>query len=331
MPEVLDGSFELMDGLLYPVYRIALIVAGLAVAVLLYVLVSKTRVGMLVRAGGHQRAPWWRALGVDIRRLFMLVFGFGAMLAGFAGILAAPILVVEPGMGRQPADPCVRRHRHRRHRVDPRRLPGGPSSSALSTRWDAGFATDIAKLALSPSAANDVGPAIASMLIYVLMAAVLFFRPLGAVPGAWAGEAAMTTIPPRKLLPRRPRRRPLRPRPGWRRLPWAASRRWTRETLIALTAFALFALLPVLAAGLEDTFMVFFAIRVMVFAIAAVSLSLILGFGALVSFGHAAYLGLGAYSVAILAEHGYWGRDDIAAGDVARLRPFRRGSPARSA
>ncbi len=115
----------------------------------------------------------------------------------------------------------------------------------------------------------------------------------------------MTTIPP-KTPPRTSPQAPVQAPAGMAAAPVVASRRWTRETLIALTAFALFALLPVLAAGLEDTFMVFFAIRVMVFAIAAVSLSLILGFGALVSFGHAAYLGLGAYSVAILAEHGYW-------------------------
>ena len=85
----------------------------------------------------------------------------------------------------------------------------------------------------------------------------------------------------------------------------AAPRR-SRETVIAAVAFLLFALLPPVAMVMEDTFFVFFAIRVMIFAIAAVSLSLILGFGALVSFGHAAYLGLGAYSVGILAEHGYW-------------------------
>jgi len=84
------------------------------------------------------------------------------------------------------------------------------------------------------------------------------------------------------------------------------ARRWSREALLATVVFALFAALPVVAAAMDDTFIVFFTIRVMVFAIAAVSLSLILGYGAMVSFGHAAYIGLGAYSVAILAEHGVW-------------------------
>ena len=71
---------------------------GSAVALLLYLLVGHTRVGMLVRAGATN-APMVSALGVNIRRLFMIVFGFGTMLAGFAGIMIAPILSVEPGMG----------------------------------------------------------------------------------------------------------------------------------------------------------------------------------------------------------------------------------------
>src|SRR5215218_5871059 len=98
IPELLSGSVEIADGLLYPVYRLAIIAAGLAVAALLYVLVSHTRIGMLVRAGATN-AAMVSALGVDIRRLFLIVFGFGAMLAGFAGAMVAPILSVEPGMG----------------------------------------------------------------------------------------------------------------------------------------------------------------------------------------------------------------------------------------
>ena len=98
VPEWLSGSVGYADGLLYPVYRLAIIGAGLTVALPLYLLVNHTRIGMLVRAGATN-APMVSALGVDIRRLFMLVFGFGAMLAGFAGAMVAPILSVEPGMG----------------------------------------------------------------------------------------------------------------------------------------------------------------------------------------------------------------------------------------
>src|ERR671917_982362 len=98
VPELLSGSVEMPGGLPYPVYRLAIIAAGIAVALLLYGLVNHTRVGMLVRAGATN-APMVAALGVNIRRLFMVVFGFGAMLAGFAGAMVAPILSVEPGMG----------------------------------------------------------------------------------------------------------------------------------------------------------------------------------------------------------------------------------------
>ncbi|MHC5654196.1 branched-chain amino acid ABC transporter permease [Stappia sp.] len=88
--------------------------------------------------------------------------------------------------------------------------------------------------------------------------------------------------------------------------PATARRGRVPELVLALIVFVAFALLPPVAGALDDSFIVFFAIRVMVFAIAAVSLSLILGFGAMVSFGHAAYLGIGAYCVGILAENGIW-------------------------
>ena len=97
-PALLQGGVTLMPGLQYPLYRLAILAAGLGTAALLWLLVERTRAGALVRAGATN-APMVPALGVDIHRLFMLVFGFGAMLAGFAGVMAAPILSVEPGMG----------------------------------------------------------------------------------------------------------------------------------------------------------------------------------------------------------------------------------------
>jgi len=100
LPELLSGSVPLMEGLRYPVYRFAIIGVGLAVAGGLYLFVNHTRVGMLVRAGASN-AAMISALGVDIKRLFTIVFGFGAMLAGLAGVMVAPILSVEPGMGDQ--------------------------------------------------------------------------------------------------------------------------------------------------------------------------------------------------------------------------------------
>jgi branched-chain amino acid transport system permease protein len=180
IPDLLSGSVTLMHGLLYPVWRLVIIGAGLAVAAGLYVLVGHTRIGMLVRAGATN-AALVSALGVDIRRLFMLVFGFGAMLAGFAGILIAPILSVEPGMGDTIlilAFVVI--------------VIGGIGSIrgaflaalmiGLVDTLGRSFAVDVLRLVMGPSPARTVGPALASMLIYVLMAIVLYLRPAGLFP-----------------------------------------------------------------------------------------------------------------------------------------------------
>ncbi len=180
MPEVLSGSVALMPGLLFPVYRIALIGAGLATALALYLMINRTRVGMLIRAGATNPAMV-SALGVDVRRLFMLVFGFGAMLAGFAGALVAPILSVEPGMGDNLlilAFVVI--------------VIGGIGSIrgaflaalmvGLIDTLGRAFGPQMLRLALAPAAASQTGRALAPMLIYILMAAVLFQRPSGLFP-----------------------------------------------------------------------------------------------------------------------------------------------------
>lgn len=180
VPELLSGSVVLAPGLLYPVYRIALIGSGLAVALLLYLLVSRTRVGMLVRAGATN-APMVSALGVDIGRLFMIVFGFGAMLAGFAGAIVAPILSVEPGMG----DNLL-------ILTFVVIVIGGIGSIrgafiaalmvGLIDTLGRAFGVEILRLVMTPSAASQTGRSLAPMLIYILMAAILFFRPSGLFP-----------------------------------------------------------------------------------------------------------------------------------------------------
>ena len=180
IPEIFSGTIVLMPGLLYPVWRVVIIASGLAVGLLLYLLVSRTRVGMLVRAGATN-ARIVSALGVDIRRLFMIVFGFGTMLAAFAGAMIAPILSVEPGMGDTMlilAFVVI--------------VIGGIGSIrgaflaalliGLVDTLGRSFAIDILRLVMPPSPARTVGPAIASMLIYVLMALVLYFRPGGLFP-----------------------------------------------------------------------------------------------------------------------------------------------------
>jgi branched-chain amino acid transport system permease protein len=180
LPDALSGGVTLMPGLIYPVYRIALIGVGLATALGLYLLISHTRVGMLVRAGATN-AAMVSALGVDIRRLFMVVFGFGAMLAGFAGALVAPILSVEPGMGDNLlilAFVVI--------------VIGGIGSIrgaflaalmvGLIDTIGRAFGPQALRLVLAPAAANQTGRALAPMLIYILMAAVLFLRPSGLFP-----------------------------------------------------------------------------------------------------------------------------------------------------
>ena len=180
IPELFSGSIVIMPGLLYPVWRLVIIASGLAVALLLYILVSRTKLGMLVRAGANN-APMVSALGVDIRRLFMIVFGFGTMLAGFAGIMIAPILSVEPGMGDTIlilAFVVI--------------VIGGIGSIrgafvaalliGLADTLGRSFSVDILRLVMAPSPARTVGPAIASMLIYLMMALVLYFRPTGLFP-----------------------------------------------------------------------------------------------------------------------------------------------------
>ena len=179
-PPELQGSIELIEGLQYPVYRLAIIAVGIAVAAGLYLLVTRTRTGMLVRAGASN-PEMVSALGVDIRRLFMIVFGFGAMLAGFAGALAAPIFSAEPGMGDDlliTAFVVI--------------IIGGVGSVrgafiaalmvGLTDTLGRSMITDGLKLMLDPSSANQIGPALASMSIYLLMAMVLFFRPAGLFP-----------------------------------------------------------------------------------------------------------------------------------------------------
>jgi branched-chain amino acid transport system permease protein len=180
IPEILSGSLVLMPGLLYPVWRLVIIAAGLATAAALYGLVAYTRLGMLVRAGASNPGMV-SALGVDIRRLFMIVFGFGTMLAAFAGVMIAPILSVEPGMGDTIlilAFVVI--------------VIGGIGSIrgafvaalliGLVDTLGRSFAVDILRLFMAPSPARTVGPAIASMLIYLLMALVLYFRPTGLFP-----------------------------------------------------------------------------------------------------------------------------------------------------
>jgi branched-chain amino acid transport system permease protein len=180
VPEAFTGSVLLAPGQLYPIWRLVIIASGIGVAALLYVLVTYTRLGMLVRAGATN-ARMVSALGVNIERLFMIVFGFGTMLAGFAGVMIAPIISVEPSMGTNILILALVVI-----------VIGGIGSIrgafvaalliGLVDTLGRSFSIDVLRLVMAPSPARTVGPAIASMLIYVLMAIVLYLRPAGLFP-----------------------------------------------------------------------------------------------------------------------------------------------------
>lgn len=177
IPPILEGSVSLVGNLRYPFYRLAIIVVGLLTAVGLYMMINHTRIGMRLRAGAAN-APMVSALGVDIRRMFMVVFGFGAMLAGFAGAMVAPILSVDPGMG----DTVL-------ILTFVVIVIGGIGSIkgafvaailvGLVDNIGRTFGPILLRMVLDPSAASQTGRTLAPMLIYILMAAVLFFRPSG--------------------------------------------------------------------------------------------------------------------------------------------------------
>jgi branched-chain amino acid transport system permease protein len=180
LPAGLSGHVQLLPGVPYPAYRVLILAIGMTVAVLLYMLVAHTRLGMLIRAGASNRAMV-AALGVNIRLLYTLVFGLGAALAGLGGLLAGPIYTVQPGMGEEILI-----------QVLVVIVIGGIGSirGAVVGAVVVGMVDTLGRAFLRPllgsvlpaSAADNAGPALASMLIYILMAAVLFFRPQGLFP-----------------------------------------------------------------------------------------------------------------------------------------------------
>jgi branched-chain amino acid transport system permease protein len=182
LPPQMLTAVQILPGIYYPLYRLVIIVAALAVAALLYLVVMRTRLGMLIRAGASNR-EMVGALGVNIRLLYTLVFGVGAALAGFAGAMQAPILTVQIGMGENIlilAFVVI--------------IIGGIGSIrgafvaailvGLIDTVGRAFLPDILHLVLSTNAAATLGPSLSSMSIYMLMAAILVFRPEGLFPAA---------------------------------------------------------------------------------------------------------------------------------------------------
>ncbi|EKE76299.1 branched-chain amino acid ABC transporter permease [Oceanibaculum indicum] len=164
VPEMLSGSVEILPGAPYPAYRLAIVAAGIAAALFLYLLITRTRIGMLIRAGATNR-EMVNALGVNVDRLYMLVFGLGAALAGLAGVMAGPLLALEVGMGENIlilAFVVI--------------VIGGIGSvrGAFVAALLVGIADTFGRVLL-PGALSE-------MTIYILMAAILVWRPQGLFP-----------------------------------------------------------------------------------------------------------------------------------------------------
>ncbi len=180
LPDWLNGQMALSETLVIPTYRLLIIVAGLAAAGGLFWLVNYTRLGMLIRAGASNRRMV-SALGINIEMLFAFVFALGAMLAGLAGMLIAPISEASIGMGNNviiTAFVVI--------------IVGGIGSMkgafisamliGLIDTLGRSYLDDIFKIVMSAEAAENSAPAISAMLIYIIMAVVLAVRPQGLFP-----------------------------------------------------------------------------------------------------------------------------------------------------
>lgn len=178
-PAALSGPVEIA-GFFYPAYRLVIIAVGLLVAALLYLLVARSRVGMWVRAGAANR-EMTEALGINVRALFTAVFVFGAALCALAGGLLGPLLAVQVGMGESVlilafvviiigGIGSIRGA-----------LVGALIVGAVNTLGRA-LLPALLRVTLPADTASTLGPALASILIYLLMAAILFFKPQGLFP-----------------------------------------------------------------------------------------------------------------------------------------------------
>ena len=176
-PPALSGPVELLPGLMYPSYRLVIIGVGLTLALFLYLVVTRTRMGAWVRAGASNR-DMAMAMGINIQRLFTLVFGLGAAMCAVAGAMLGPLLAVQVGMGESIlilAFVVI--------------VIGGIGSiwGAFVGSLLVGFVDTFGRTLLPhlfreifpPQVAATAGPAAASIMVYLLMAVVLFIRPQG--------------------------------------------------------------------------------------------------------------------------------------------------------
>jgi len=176
VPPMLSGSFDLA-GVPFPTYRLMIVAVGISFAACLYVVIHRSRLGMLIRASSHD-PEIVAAMGVNVKVLNALVFTIGCGLAGLAGILAAPIVSIEPGMGSGVLILTLVVI-----------VVGGVGSikGAFLGAILIGCIDTCGRVFIGPSLANvatkqisgAAGPALASIIVYVVMAVVLAWRPQG--------------------------------------------------------------------------------------------------------------------------------------------------------
>jgi len=179
MPPAFAGPVNLF-GLPYSSYRLLVMAVGVVVAVALYFLINRTRIGMWVRAGANN-LEMVTAMGINIRLLFRLVFSFGLLLAALAGIMLGPLVAVQAGMG----DDVLILAFVVVVIGGIGSVPGAAIGALIVGVVDTlgrSLLPQLFALFLSADAAASVGPALGSMMIYLVMIAVLFWRPSGLFP-----------------------------------------------------------------------------------------------------------------------------------------------------
>jgi branched-chain amino acid transport system permease protein len=180
VPPWLSGNIELLPGLFYPTYRLAVIGVGILVALVLWLIFSRTRIGMQIRAGASNR-DMIGALGVNIKLLYTLVFGMGTALAGLAGVMAGPILAVESGMGESililtfvviviGGIGSIRG------------AVAGALLVGLVDTMGRAFLPALFRFLFDSATADSAAASLSSMAIYILMAAILVWKPKGLFP-----------------------------------------------------------------------------------------------------------------------------------------------------
>jgi len=171
-PQWLDGSIELLPGIPYPAYRLAITAVGLVVTLALHYGNNHTRVGMLIRAGASNKRMLG-ALGVNVDRVYAMVFCLGVALAAVAGVMVAPLVSVDSGMGDSILILCF---------VVITIGGMGSVRGAFLASLLVGLVDTFGRTFLPQAFGYTLGPALSSMCIYMLMALVLLVRPEGLFP-----------------------------------------------------------------------------------------------------------------------------------------------------